>query len=53
MKKNLIYSFVLFQFIFILSSCSSLDGLRFWSSDEIDPDEPKKLSNFSDQKIIF
>ena len=52
MKKNLIYSFIVFQFIFFLSSCSSLDGLRFWSSDEIDPDEPKKLSNFSDQKII-
>ena len=39
--------------IFIISSCSSMDGLRFWKSDEIDPDEPKKLVAFSNQKNII
>ena len=38
--------------IFIISSCSSMDGLRFWKSDEIDPDEPKELVDFSNQKNI-
>ena len=38
--------------IFIISSCSSMDGLRFWQSDEIDPDEPKELVAFSNQKNI-
>ena len=38
--------------IFIISSCSSMDGLRFWTSDEIDPDEPKELVAFSNQKNI-
>ncbi len=38
--------------IFIISSCSSMDGLRFWKSDEIDPDEPKKLVSFLNQKNI-
>mgnify|MGYP001298007271 FL=1 len=38
--------------IFIISSCSSMDGLRFWKSDEIDPDEPKQLVAFSNQKNI-
>jgi outer membrane protein assembly factor BamB len=38
--------------IIIISSCSSMDGLRFWKSDEIDPDEPKKLVAFSNQKNI-
>ncbi len=38
--------------IFIISSCSSMDGLRFWKSDEIDPDEPKELITFSNQKNI-
>ena len=38
--------------IALLSSCSSMDGLRFWESDEIDPDEPKELVDFSDQKSI-
>ena len=37
---------------FIISSCSSMDGLRFWKSDEIDPDEPKELVAFSNQKNI-
>ena len=38
--------------ILIISSCSSMDGLRFWKSDEIDPDEPKELVAFSNQKNI-
>ena len=38
--------------IIIISSCSSMDGLRFWKSDEIDPDEPKELVAFSNQKNI-
>jgi outer membrane protein assembly factor BamB len=38
--------------LIIISSCSSMDGLRFWKSDEIDPDEPKKLVAFSNQKNI-
>ena len=38
--------------IFIISSCSSMDGLRFWKSDEVDPDEPKELVAFSNQKNI-
>ena len=38
--------------IFIISSCSSMDGLRFWKSDEIEPDEPKELVAFSNQKNI-
>ena len=38
--------------ITIISSCSSMDGLRFWKSDEIDPDEPKQLVAFSNQKNI-
>ena len=29
--------------LFIVSSCSSLSSLKFWGSDEIDPDEPKEL----------
>ena len=46
--RNLI---VLCSFL-IISSCSSMDGLRFWKSDEIDPDEPKQLVAFSNQKNI-
>ena len=38
--------------IFLISSCSSMDGLRFWKSDVIDPDEPKELVAFSNQKNI-
>jgi len=38
--------------IIIISSCSSMDGLRFWKSDEIDPDEPKQLVAFSNKKNI-
>ena len=45
-------SFLIFQFIFVLSACSSLDGLRFWNTDEVDPDEPRELEAFSNKKII-
>ena len=40
------------QLCFLISSCTSSDGLRFWKSDEIDPDEPRKLISFSEQKNI-
>ena len=53
MKKNLVRSFFIFQFIFVLSACSSLDGLRFWTTDEVDPDEPRALEAFSNKKNNF
>ena len=34
---------VIFFMLFIVSSCSSLSSLKFWGSDEIDPDEPVVL----------
>ena len=40
------------QLGFLVSSCASSDGLRFWKSDEIDPDEPRELISFSEQKNI-
>ena len=40
------------QAALILSSCASFDGLRFWQSDEIDPDEPRELTSFSEQRNI-
>ena len=36
----------------VISSCSSLDNLRFWKSDDVDIDEPKKLMSFSDEKAL-
>lgn len=35
---------VAFLLILLLSSCSSLSSLKFWESEEIDPDEPKALN---------
>ena len=52
MKKNQVHLILIFQVIFVLSACSSLDGLRFWKSDEIDPDEPKELASFANKKLI-
>ena len=52
MKSFKYKNFLVLCSIFIISSCSSMDGLRFWKSDEIDPDEPKKLVAFSNQKNI-
>ena len=49
MNKNL---FILTCASVFLVSCSTLEGLRFWQSDEVDPDEPKELVSFSDQKNI-
>ena len=48
MLKNKFYSkankyLVIFFMLFIVSSCSSLSSLKFWGSDEIDPDEPVVL----------
>ena len=49
---NFLNKYTLILLVFLTSSCSSLDSLRFWQSDEIDPDEPKVLSSFSNQKTI-
>ena len=49
---NFLNKYALILLVFLTSSCSSLDSLRFWQSDEIDPDEPKVLSSFSNQKTI-
>ena len=49
MNKNF---FILICASVFLVSCSTLEGLRFWQSDEVDPDEPKELVSFSDQKNI-
>ena len=49
---NFLNKYTLILLVFLTSSCSSLDSLRFWQSDEIDPDEPKILSSFSNQKNI-
>ena len=51
-----LHFFIIIQAMFILSSCSSFDGLRFWKSDEVDPDEPKelyKIENKKDVQIIW
>ena len=52
MKHNLINKALLIIFVFIISSCSSMDSLKFWQSDEVDIDEPKKLENFTDNLSI-
>ena len=49
---NLISKNIFLISILIISGCSSLDSLRFWQNDEIDPDEPKKLNSFSSQRDI-
>ena len=38
--------------ILLISGCSTLDGLRFWQNDEVDPDEPKELSSFASEENI-
>ena len=38
--------------ILLISGCSTLDGLRFWQNDEVDPDEPKELSSFVSKENI-
>ena len=52
MNKKLLHLFAILQIVFILSSCSSLQGLKFWETDEVDPDEPKELSSYENQKDI-
>ena len=49
---NLISKNIFLISILMISGCSSLDSLRFWQNDEIDPDEPKKLNSFSSQRDI-
>jgi len=48
-KNKKIYSLFL---VLMLTSCSTLDSLRFWQNDEIDSDEPRDLNSFSNQKFI-
>ncbi len=52
MNNKSIHFFLALQATFILSSCASLDGLRFWETDEIDPDEPRELFTIENQKDI-
>ena len=52
MNKKSLHFFAILQIVFILSSCSSLQGLKFWETEEVDPDEPKELSSYEDQKDI-
>ena len=35
-----------------MSACSTFEGLRFWKSDEVDSDEPKKLLSFNAQNNL-
>ena len=53
MKVKSLYFLAIIQVTFLLSSCSSLDGLRFWKSDVVDSDEPKELVSYSNQKNIL
>ena len=53
MKPFKFHYLILLQLIIVINSCSSLDNLRFWKSDEVDPDEPKELVAFSNQKKVF
>jgi len=52
LNKKSLHFFATLQIVFILSSCSSLQGLKFWETDEVDPDEPKELSSYENQKDI-
>jgi len=52
LNKKSLHLFAILQIVFILSSCSSLQGLKFWETDEVDPDEPKELSSYENQKDI-
>ena len=49
---NLILKNYFLAALLFLSACSSLESIRFWQNDEIDPDEPKDLVSFSTQKNI-
>ena len=52
MNNKSLHFFAILHIVFILSSCSSLQGLKFWETDEVDPDEPKELSSYENQKGI-
>ena len=52
MKKTPLHFFAILQIVFILSSCSSLQGLKFWETDEVDLDEPKELLSYENQKDL-
>ena len=52
MKKKPLHFFAILQIIFILSSCSSLQGLKFWETEEVDLDEPKELLSYENQKDL-
>ena len=55
LKKNISHfknNTSLFLIITLLSSCSSMESLKFWPDAEIDTDEPKKLENFSSSYTI-
>ena len=52
MKSKKISFIILLQSLIIISSCSSMEGLRFWKSDEIDPDEPRELIPIKNQNNI-
>ena len=52
MKKKPLHFFAILQIVFILSSCSSLQGLKFWETDEVDLDEPKELLSYKNQKDL-
>ncbi len=41
--------FLLFSILF-LSSCSSLESLKFWENDELDIDAPKELTSFPEKR---
>ena len=52
MNKKSLHFFAILQIVFILSSCSSLQGLKFWETDEVDLDEPKELLSYENQKDL-
>jgi len=55
LKKNISHfknNTSLFLIIALLSSCSSMESLKFWPDAEIDTDEPKKLEKFSSSYTI-
>ena len=52
MNNKSLHFFAIVQILFILSSCSSLQGLKFWETDEAEPDEPKELTSYENLKNI-
>ena len=52
MNNKSLHFFAIVQILFILSSCSSLQGLKFWETDEAESDEPKELTSYENLKNI-